>query len=551
MIADVLRTVAWANARTQVREWAEAADLWDRVVAANPVHGGHWSQLGEARFELGHYAEALKAYENALRLGVWDGRAASRPGEIAYRIACCHARLGETESALDALTVAFDSRLRQIERVLADPHLRSLREHSRFAEIVGIPDVEGLSRDEGRRADLKLLVREAKRRAPQALSPETARRFDADAERLSERVPELTKAQFVIEMWRLLRVLDDGHARVMLPDDDEDLSRLLPVQFYLFAEGLFITATDPAHDELLGARVLGFDGRDTADVAATAGEIITRDNDFGHLELLPDWLRKTPILHALGLIEDPGKVKLTVTLASGERTDVALAAVPPGPVAREGFPAPPGWTFLPDTLGRPRPLYLRNAGAFYWFEHLPGHDLVYLQFNGMVDVPQEPLEAFIERVFAFIEDNTVGRLVVDLRLNRGGNMFLAMPLLHRLIATGRINRPGKLFLVVGRKTFSAAQIAGTLIARHTHAIVLGEPSGSRPNFTGETTPFSLPHSGLMANVSDLHWQSSVALDTRTALAPDLYLPPTFAAYRENRDPVLEAIVDLREHLPAW
>jgi hypothetical protein len=47
-----------------------------------------------------------------------------------------------------------------------------------------------------------------------------------------------------------------------------------------------------------------------------------------------------------------------------------------------------------------------------------------------------------------------------------------------------------------------------MIERHTHAIFVGEPTGSGPNFVGETELFELPYSKLQASVSDLYWQSS-------------------------------------------
>jgi hypothetical protein len=51
---------------------------------------------------------------------------------------------------------------------------------------------------------------------------------------------------------------------------------------------------------------------------------------------------------------------------------------------------------------------------------------------------------------------------------------------------------------------------------------------------------------LQFNVSDLYWQSSWPTDFRTWIAPQLYRPPTFAAYRENRDVAMEAIFSQRE-----
>ena len=48
--------------------------------------------------------------------------------------------------------------------------------------------------------------------------------------------------------------------------------------------------------------------------------------------------------------------------------------------------------------------------------------------------------------------------------------------------------------------------------------------------------------GLAMNVSDLFWQTSWPGDHHTWIAPTIYVPPTFKAYSENRDEVLEAIM---------
>ncbi|HKP46928.1 MAG TPA: hypothetical protein VJT50_10030, partial [Pyrinomonadaceae bacterium] len=62
------------------------------------------------------------------------------------------------------------------------------------------------------------------------------------------------------------------------------------------------------------------------------------------------------------------------------------------------------------------------------------------------------------------------------------------------------------------------------------------------NFVGEETPFVLPYSKVLVNVSDLFWQSSWPFDYRTWIAPQIYAPPTFEFYRQNRDPAMEAIL---------
>ena len=80
-------------------------------------------------------------------------------------------------------------------------------------------------------------------------------------------------------------------------------------------------------------------------------------------------------------------------------------------------------------------------------------------------------------------------------------------------------------MIIGRGTFSAAQNTATAIERETNAIFVGEPSGSRPNFIGETIPFTLPYSKAIVNVADLYWQTSWPMDHRPWIAPELYAPP--------------------------
>jgi hypothetical protein len=214
-------------------------------------------------------------------------------------------------------------------------------------------------------------------------------------------------------------------------------------------------------------------------------------------------------------------------------------------------PRPAGWISLPDTAAAPMPLYLRNSDTPYWFEYLPAEAVVYFQFNSVRDQPLEPISAFCERLFTFIDHHQVSKLVIDLRWNGGGNTDLVQPMLHRLIGCTKINQRGCLYVIIGRGTFSAAQNTATAIERETNAIFVGEPSGSRPNFIGETIPFTLPYSQALVNVADLYWQTSWPMDHRPWIAPELYAPPSFESYSQNRDPAMEAILSCREHLPRW
>jgi len=188
-------------------------------------------------------------------------------------------------------------------------------------------------------------------------------------------------------------------------------------------------------------------------------------------------------------------------------------------------------------------MYLKRRTQAYWFEYSPEQRLVYFQFNSVSDEGSETIEQLCERLFRFVEEHDVDKLAIDLRWNGGGNNFLNKPLLHGLIRCNKVTEEGKLFVIIGRNTFSAAMCAATQIERETRAIFVGEPTGSCPNFVGESAVLlKLPYSKLEGSVSDLYWENSVAMDYRTWIAPQIYAPPSFPLYRVNGDPALEAIL---------
>lgn len=539
---DQLRTLARARASTDREDWEQAAGLWAEVVAANPVDGSHWFQLAQARSRRKDMDGAIAAYEKALDLRH------AYPAETAYTIAACHAQLGQSDAALERLDQALRLGLRDVAAARTADEFADLRDHPRFRELVGLVDLDGITRDAGWRLDLRILAREVKRRAYRPFQVVSEERFDAEVQRVDAAISGLTDMQVMAEMSRLLALLGDGHASIQAPPDRSDLLKALPVLFYLFEEGLFVAGAEAARRDLAGARVLEI-GRLTAEGALDAVRpLIARDNEHWPREVGPLLLRLGPMLNALDISPDAERVELKIVRLDGDTERIELRA--DSDLVRMGLvlPRPPGYVLLPDLLGGPPPLYLRNSDLSYWFEHLRDEGLVYCQINRVLDEPGENFRDFSERLMDHVEAASPDRLVIDLRWNPGGNTFLILPLLHRVIGSS-VNRRGRLFVIIGRRTSSAAMNFTALLDRHSEAIFVGEPTGSSPTFVGETVPFELPYSRVRANVSDLLWQSSWPMDYRTWVPPDIYAPPTFEHYRRGRDPALQAILSTKEHLP--
>jgi tetratricopeptide (TPR) repeat protein len=258
------------------------------------------------------------------------------------------------------------------------------------------------------------------------------------------------------------------------------------------------------------------------------------------------------VLHALGIIGDMEQVPLVLE-QRGRRSTVTLR--PSGPAAM----MPPdtdmswwpdsGWVDMRDGAEAPVPLWLRHDPRDHFrLEYLPDSGLVYVQFNKVGNEEEESIADFSRRLLALMDTAKVSKLVLDLRLNRGGNGTLNPPLLVSLIKARKLDGPGRLFVIIGRSTFSAAQFLVNDLERYTQAVFVGEPSGGKLNSYGDSRKITLPHSGLTVRVS-IYWWQEEPWDTRQWKAPDVAAELTSAEYRANVDPALNTALAYRPEAP--
>ena len=541
----LLDTLDQARAAFDDERWDDGIPLWERLTAANPLQSTWWLALAISREGVGQHAEAIDAW---LRVRALGDEFVMHP---AMRIARCLLSLGDTPSALDWVQRAYVEGYLDLDALRTDDIFEPLRTDPGFREMAGLMPDEDDHTIRWQR-DLAFAGREIRRRA---FDP-TRRLDQIDLEgciaALQQRVPELTDAQMLLELHHLLRLLNDGHARVRVPEDRVDLQQALPLQLFCFPEGVVITAAAPAIADLAGCRILQVGDHAMTTVMQAFEPIITRDNEneYWFLRCLQDWLPYTTALHALDLIPNPDAADLTVETPDGDIRTVTVEVDPEWPFRRfrHRIDHPEGWTFYPERLETPVPLYLRHLDRTIWCEALTDDATMYVQFNAVMDQPEETLAEFGRRMRAEFDTQRLERLVLDMRWNWGGNTLQEWPLLHQIVGHSRINRRGGLFVIMGRDTFSAAQNGVNFLATHSEAVFVGEPSGSGPQFVGETNHFTLPYSGFVLNVSVLHWVGTWPGDTRRWLPPDILTPPTLDAWRENRDPALEAILAIPLHV---
>lgn len=526
-----------ANARklSAEKKWKDATAAWEQVTGRNPVNGEYITSLGDAYYNNAQYPQAIEAYKKQIQF-----RYGFLPS-AAYNIACCYALAGEKELAIQWLDRSFQMGFRSYTHAQADADLKILHGDPRFKKILALEDVSKMSRVQGWQYDMEILKKEVMRKAyvRRDLSFDT---FNKEYETLYRSIDKRTDAQIVLELMKLMVLVGDGHSSIFPPSRGE-FKLTMPVQYYLFKDGLYIVAAHPKYRHLLGSKVIAFEKKTVDEVIQKLSPYITRDNDMGVLQNLPSVMRHTPALHALGLTADPNKTELKLMDANGRQSTATIIADTLQPRV-DHKSVPDHWIKLYEVNGKPVPNYLKNLKALYWFEKMPGMNTVYFQWNSVRNDRNVTLSKFTDSLMKYIDENDIEKLVIDLRWNNGGNTMLLPYFITSIVKNDKINKRGNLFVITGRRTFSAAQNLATFLEKQTNAVFVGEPTGSSPNFVGEEDFITLPYSKLAMNVSDWFWQSSWPWDNRTWIAPTIYMPPTFKAYSNNTDEVLETLSKL-------
>jgi hypothetical protein len=396
------------------------------------------------------------------------------------------------------------------------------------------------------REDLAFLARELPRRHKNLFHTLGRAQFDSALAVLDRKLPGLARHQVILELARIVALVGDGHTNVAPTRDPKIGFHTYPVRFYFFKDGLFIRSAAKAQADLVGAKVVRL-GRLTADEAYLAVRgLIGRDNEMHARFFAPFLLAMPEVLHAIGAIDEPDAAPLLLEQA-GTRTvtvlqPAGLAAMMPSDTD-VSWMQEDGWVDLRGPDGPRTPLWLRgDPREPLRLEYLPESRTAYVQYNKVADAPDETVAAFAGRLRAFVDSAPVDRVVLDLRLNRGGDGTLNQPLVLSLIRSAKLEGPGRLFVIIGRSTYSAAQFLVHDLEQYTDAVFVGEPTAGKPNSYGDSRRITLPNSGITVRASIYYWQRTHPLDTRTWKAPEVAAELSSRDYRANLDPALRAIL---------
>ena len=350
-------------------------------------------------------------------------------------------------------------------------------------------------------------------------------------------LPDLNDDQIYVRISQFVTMIGDGHTRILNSSYNKSRFKKLPIATRLFSDGCYIVAASEGYENLLGAKIVKVENMEFDEVYKKVCSVIPIDNEMDY-RFLFDWeFRKMNILHGLGICNSIDELVIEYTLNGKLSSSKILSA------KENNFPELMSYH---DHYKKEYPIFLKNhrkaSQKMYWFKYLKETQIMYVQVNVIGSMEDEPLSEFCDSIKAIAENEEMAAFVFDLRNNGGGNTDLNKHYLA-LLLSDNINIRGKLFTVIGPNTFSAAQNLSNILENYTETLFIGEPTGSKPHFIGEVNPIKLPCNGMLVSSSNIFHQHGYSTDTRTWIAPDIYVDLCFEDYKNGIDPVLEEIKD--------
>lgn len=542
---NIENPIEYFNQRTEAinlaksEKWQELIPILENLTLQYKNDGDLFYLLGICYYQTEQFQKAITALKLTLDCGgtilteIPTGSAPSN--DIMIKIAKAYALDNDKTNALLWLQKGFASRYDEKPFLIDDPAFKSFSEDIDFKQLFGYRSGENLTREETWASDLDYLK---KRILELHYSPSyslSKSNFDKTILKLKSNINSMSDEQIVVAIMKILGDLGNGHNLIIPTSPVNGALKKLPVQFYQFNDGVFIVNAEEDFKQWIGYKVELIGDVPVEQALQKTNVVNARDNDMQILWLGPYYLGLPNVLKGVGVIKNADQVVITLADEKGESLEVTM-----NPIQWNftGFPK------LPPLQIEPQPLFISKINNPYWSESMPQESTIYIQFNTVTNKTEQSFNDFNIELRNQFTQNKTDNLILDLRHNHGGNGSLLPPMIKTLNSFEVMNPEGQIFVIIGRETFSAAQNLLTDITNYTNSILVGEPSGSKPNHIGEAGWFKLPYSGLMGLVSTQFHQTSKAEDQRKWIAPHIPVSLSSADYFNGNDKALNVILEM-------
>lgn len=375
------------------------------------------------------------------------------------------------------------------------------------------------------RSDLRFFADEMAKKHLNAFHYVSRERFSTEIAKLDSELPRLDADGVFVGLQRLVALVGDGHTTVRPPIE---LVRDFPIGIRQFGSDYRIVSVAPGLglDGALGTRLVRIQDTPVSKVVELLLPLTPQDEPGLAPVRIPVLLTFANVLHGLGIIEGTTSASFIFVDDGGREFSLDIPSMSNEEESKVTF----------VRVSKQTPLYVQRPRETFWFTYLSESKTVYCQFRAYNQLSEHG-KALME----FVKQNQPDKLVIDMRLNGGGDYFEGLKHIVQPIRDDpKLNRKGHLFVLIGPATFSAAMANATHFRYQTAAILVGQPIGEKPNSYSEPRNETLPNSHFVFRYQTKFYK--FVESGENIVRPDQEIEPSWDDYKSGYDTALEWVL---------
>jgi hypothetical protein len=395
-----------------------------------------------------------------------------------------------------------------------------------------------------------------------AFSATNGRRALAFIDTLEAAPGPLPKERFLVSLLQIAAFAQNAHDSLRFAAGAWRPENKLPFRIIWFPDAMLIARAAPEQSELVGASVERIEGLSTDPLLERLHKLCGGPDRYLRWNTL--WiLENAGLLNALGLAQNPDKLRFRLLLRDGDYVDCEIAFVPQTSMPERlsavrlwsaeltSDEAKHRWSTATSAAGDP--FYLQKADEFFRIAPMPEIDGIYVQFraNSTADAAGHEILPFVKNVRDQVKKMRPKNLVLDLRFDIGGDIDQTRDLARSLAANVR----DRIYVITSRYTFSAGIVMAAAMKHDggSRVTIAGEEVGDDLQWWSEGKDACLPNSHYCLRATTGLWDLVKGcaqepdcygdrLDARVdSLDPRLQAPLTAQMWLSGRDAAMEAI----------
>jgi hypothetical protein len=336
-----------------------------------------------------------------------------------------------------------------------------------------------------------------------------------------------TDFQLVMDLMRLTRKIGDGHTAISLSNIE---THNFPFEIKQFGNDWRIVKIAQPFGHLLGTRLIAVDETPMAIAAQKVGEVAQFvENPHSKIIRTAQYFPISELLFELNLIKQKEKASFTFKSDDGTVfTETLTVSANNEPVEFTEL------TISVPEIEKPEETLITG----FWYAPISGTDALYIHFENYPTF--EEMMQIAEEMVGFIFQNNIRKLVIDLRNNGGGDLYVGLVLANALNLADPVDWKSGVYVLADKVTFSAATSNTALFRELLNAKIVGEPTGSNPTGFQDMDTFELPNSKLVVCYSKRLFR--IQEEFSEGVQPDIPQTYEWESFSQGNDNMLQWVI---------